>query len=70
MSTFRVNFYRVPLNLVVTVEADDPDTASDLGWETAQGFLSTLVGDSHGVEATADLDGIGADDVEEVPDGE
>lgn len=65
MSTYRVTFNKVPLNLVVTVEAEDEDTASDVAWETAQEFLGTIHGDNHGVQAIADLDGIGCDDVEE-----
>jgi hypothetical protein len=65
MSAYRVTFNKVPLNLIVTVEADDPDTAADLGWQAAQGFLGTVRGDNNGVQASADLDGIGADDVED-----
>ena len=66
MSTYQVTFDRVPLNLVVTVEADDEDAASDVAWKTAQEFLDTIHGDNHGVQASADLDGIGADEVEPV----
>jgi hypothetical protein len=65
--------YRVGLgtriNLVVEIEAEDEEQAADEAWEHAEEYLRTVTGDSSGgrrVRADATLDGIGADEVEEV----
>jgi len=66
MATFRLT-YVAPLNLVVTIEADDEDDASDRAWEEAQEYLQTVYGNGLHVTADGDLDGIGADEISEVP---
>jgi len=66
VTTFRLT-YVVPLNLTVTIEADDEDDAQDRAWDEAQEYLQTIYGDSRHVTAAVDLDGIGADEVTEVP---
>jgi len=55
----------VPLNLEVTIEADNEDDASELAWIEAHDYLTTLHGDGRWVSADGDLDGIGADEVYE-----
>ena len=65
MSTFRLT-YVVPLNLVVTVEADHEDDAQEIAWEEAQEYLQTVYGNGLHVTAAGDLDGIGADEISEV----
>ena len=64
MSTFRLT-YIVPLNLVVTIEADDSDDAQDRAWEEAQEFVQTIYSNGNHVTADCDLDGIGADEITE-----
>ena len=63
MNTYRLT-YVVPLNLVVTIAADDSDAAQELAWDEAQEYLQTIYGNGHHVTADGDLDGIGADEVE------
>jgi hypothetical protein len=65
MSTYRVRF-TVPAEVVATVEADDSDEAADIAWAKAQDYLATIRPDAHGTALFADLDGIGADEAEEV----
>jgi hypothetical protein len=66
MTTFRLT-YAVPLNLAVTVEADNEDDAQEIAWDEAQEYLQTVYGNGLHVTADGDLDGIGADEVNEVP---
>jgi hypothetical protein len=65
VNTFEVH-YTTNINLNVTVEADDEDQAQDVAWDAAQSYLSTVVGDHQMVTADASLDGVGADEIEEV----
>jgi hypothetical protein len=65
MNTYRLT-YIVPMNLVVTVEANDEEEAEDLAWDEAQEYLQTVYGDGRYVYAEVDLDGIGADQISEV----
>lgn len=55
------------LNLAVVVDAEGEDEAADLAWERANDFLSTVWGDGRRIHADASLDGIGADEVVELP---
>jgi hypothetical protein len=61
---YRVSF-TVPCEVVVTLSADDEETAADRAWELAQERLQTAaVPDAAGTTLHGDLDGIGADRVE------
>ena len=68
MSGYRCTF-RTQIEVIVEIGFPDEDVASDAAWEVAEEFLQSL-----GVEKTdhriksveASLDGIGADEVEEV----
>jgi hypothetical protein len=65
MPQYRVRFL-VPAEVIVEVEADDEDTAADEAWTAAQNHLPSLaVADGRGVQVFADLDGIGAEAVDE-----
>lgn len=58
------------LSVDVVLEADDEEQAADDAWEVAQEFadrLGTQPGDHRILSAEASFDGIGADDVREVP---
>jgi hypothetical protein len=55
---------QTPLNVYVTVEAEDEDHAADLAWEKAEEYARTLGGNYRDVRAEATFDGIGADTVE------
>ena len=66
MRTYLVTF-TTPIHLTVTVEAEGEQEAADLAWQPAEDYLQTIVGDHQQVRAEASLDGIGADDVTEVP---
>lgn len=61
MSVYRAYFRRAPLNIMVTVEADNPRAAKDFAWYSAQEYLSHVLGDRYGVVAECDLEGISAD---------
>lgn len=63
---YRVVFERVPMEIIVELDAKDEDTAADQAWIRAQEYLETVYGDARGVTAAASLDGIGADTVTEV----
>lgn len=63
MTTYRLT-YVVPLNLVVTIDADNEDDAQELAWDEAQEYLQTVYGNGHHVTADGDLDGIGADEID------
>jgi len=65
MGTYRLT-YVVPMNLTVTIEADDEDDAQDRAWRDAQTYLETVYGDGRNVTSDVDLDGIGADEVTEL----
>jgi hypothetical protein len=56
------------VHLTVDVDAADEDQAADVSWRRAEDYLQTVIGDHDAVSAEASLDGIGADDVSEVPD--
>jgi hypothetical protein len=62
---YLVRFERVPMEINVTIDAPDEDTATDAAWDRANEYLQTIYGDSRGVTVTASLDGIGADTVVE-----
>lgn len=64
MPTFKCR-YTVPMDLTVTVDAVDEDAAEEASLDLAQEYLQTVFGDRRGVYAHADLDGIGADSIEE-----
>lgn len=65
MPHYRVRF-TVPAEIIVEIEADDEDTAADNAWTAAQDHLPSLaVADGRGVQVFVDLDGTGADRVEE-----
>ena len=62
--TFQTN-----IEIVVTIKSDDDDAAADAAWQVAQDYLWTLgtqTGDERITSVNADLDGIGADSVEEI----
>jgi hypothetical protein len=65
MATYTVRF-NTTISLAVRVEADDPDSAADAAWQPAEDYLNTVYGNSRDVLADATLDGIGADEVEEI----
>lgn len=65
MSVYCVRF-TVPAEVVVTVEADDPDEAADIARAIAQDYLAAIRPDAYGAALFADLDGIVADETEEV----
>ncbi len=44
MATFEVEF-TTQLNVTVTIEADDEDTASDKAWRAAEDYAQTIWGD-------------------------
>lgn len=50
----------VPMELIVTVAADNEDVASEEAWNAANEYLETVMGDNRVVRASASLDGIGA----------
>lgn len=64
---YRITFYRVPMNLWVELDADDADEAESRGWNMAQEYAQTLQGDGRNVDAELDLDGIGPDEIDELP---
>lgn len=66
MTRYRVTF-SVPAEVVVTLDADSEDEAADQAWEAGQSHLQTLLPGSTlpSVEVLIDLDGIGADQVDE-----
>lgn len=65
MPKYEVNL-QTHLNVVVTVDADDEDSAADKAWHKAQEFAETVWGNGRDVRAEADFDGVGADEIEEV----
>lgn len=76
MATYKARF-SVPATVIVKLDVELPegmapedfdfeDAASDQAWTRAQDYLRTLTGDHQGVTIEIDLDGIGADTVEEV----
>ena len=65
MPRYKVKF-SVPAEVVVYLDEEDEDTAADVAWELAQQHLQTVsVPSALEVSVHADLDGIGADSVEE-----
>jgi hypothetical protein len=63
---YRVTF-QTTLNLVVDIDAEDEDEAADRAWELADRYTQTVLGDHDQVGAEASLDGIGSDEVTEMP---
>lgn len=65
MARYKVRF-AVPMEVVVYVDADDEDAAADEAWGLARERLSEAAVYQNGVAIFGDVDGVGADDVEEV----
>lgn len=66
MSRYTARF-STTISLAVTLDAEDEEQAGDQAWTLAEEYLSTVYGNrSLGVVADATLDGIGADEVDEV----
>jgi hypothetical protein len=68
MSRYRVEI-STKLNVTVLLDADSEEDAADAAWEAAQQYAHTVNGADLGdvtVDAEADFDGIGADEVTEV----
>lgn len=66
MPRYKVTF-TVPAEVVVFIDAEDDDTAADTAWEYADEHLRTVAApNAMDVSVLASLDGIGADNVEEV----
>ena len=51
MATFNVEF-TTKINLVVAIDAEDEETAADLGWEAAEAYLNTLNGEARTSDGT------------------
>lgn len=72
MPEFKV-YLRTQMEVVVKIEADDEDAAADLAWPIAEAYTNTLnsrTGDQRIHDVNASFDGIGADEIEEVTDGD
>jgi hypothetical protein len=66
VTTYEVRF-TTNINLAVKVDAEDEDQARDIAHDAAQDYLATVTGNHRDVSANAaSLDGIGADEVEEI----
>jgi hypothetical protein len=65
VTTYEVRF-TTNINLAFKVDAEDEDQARDIAHDAAQDYLATVTGNHRDVSANASLDGIGADEVEEV----
>ncbi len=63
MATWVVR-YTTSIEIAVTVEADDEDTAAERSWAVAAEYAETVHGDGQDVRASVSLDGIGADEIE------
>ncbi|MGL5816622.1 MAG: hypothetical protein ACRCYR_03595 [Phycicoccus sp.] len=73
MNKYRI-YYRTSIEVILKVTAEDEEAADefaqDKGWEIAEAYLRTLgtkTGDSRIENVEASLDGIGHDEIEEVP---
>jgi hypothetical protein len=64
MTTYVV-YYQVPLNVYVTIEAEDEDSAADESHGIAEAYLQTVYGNGRDVDVEASLDGLGAESVTE-----
>lgn len=62
MSKFQVRF-KVPVEVVVTLDASDDDDAADRAWVLADEYANTVLGDHQSVRVDISMDGIGADEV-------
>jgi hypothetical protein len=59
--------FTTQIEVSVTLDADDEDTAADAAWDVAEEYLRTVHGHRPSrVTASATLDGVGASEVEEI----
>ena len=68
MRTYRIT-HRTTIEVIVDINAEDEDYAADAAWKISEDYLNTLstqTGDERIYSVAASLDGIGADEVEEV----
>lgn len=65
MTRYRVRFF-VPTEVVVEIETDDEETAADDAWPIARDAMDAAGVYRSGVAIFGDLDGIGAESVEEI----
>lgn len=69
MPKYRATF-TTHITLTVEVEGADEEHAGDVAWDIAEEYLKTIGGNYRNVRAEATLDGIGADEVEEIEYGD